>query len=194
MFFLPYEIFKVQAVRGLLSGYKIPIGKAVANKERTGAMQKSSRDIAGVIAPPPLIYLGSLIAGFAIQARLPLPLLLPKGLRRFLGSLLLGGAIMLIAGAMRKFQQAETSYHPDEPTTTLIREGPYRLTRNPLYLSLTMLYTAIALFGNAFWVIALLPVLVRVINHGVIEHEERYLERKFGDQYRQYKERVPRWF
>ena len=157
-------------------------------------MQKSSRDIAGVIAPPPLIYLGGLITGFAIQARLPLPLLLPKGLRRFLGSLLLGGSIALIAGAMRKFQQAETSYHPNEPTTTLISEGPYRLTRNPLYLSLTMLYTAIALFGDAFWVMALLPVIVRVMNYGVIEREEHYLERKFGDQYLQYKGRTPRWF
>lgn len=157
-------------------------------------MQKSSRDIAGVIAPPPLIYLGGLIAGFAIQARLPLPLLLPKGLRRLLGSLLLGGAIALIVGAMRRFQQAKTSYHPDEPTTTLISEGPYRLTRNPLYLSLTMLYTAIALFGDAFWVMALLPVIVRIMNCGVIEREEHYMERKFGGQYRQYKERTPRWF
>ncbi len=159
-------------------------------------MQKHSRDsdIAGVVAPPPLIYLGGLIIGFAIQARLPLPLLLPKGLRRLLGGLLLGGAVLLIVGAMRRFQQAGTPYNPEEPTTALISEGPYQVTRNPLYLSLTMLYTAIALFGDAFWVMALLPVVIRVMNRGVIEREEHYLERKFGDQYQQYKERVPRWF
>ena len=156
--------------------------------------KKSSRDIAGVIAPPPLIYLGGLIAGFAIQARLPLPLLLPKGLRRFLGSLLLGGAIALIVGALRTFQRAGTSVSPNEPTTAFTSEGPYRVTRNPLYLSLTMLYTAIALFGDAFWVMALLPVIIRVMNYGVIEREEHYLERKFGDQYQHYKESTPRWF
>ncbi|HEY7416052.1 MAG TPA: isoprenylcysteine carboxylmethyltransferase family protein [Ktedonobacteraceae bacterium] len=157
-------------------------------------MQKNSRDTAGVIAPPPLIYLGSLIIGFAIQARLPLPLLLPKTLRRFLGSLLLGGSVVLTAGALRTFQKAGASVNPAMPTSELVCEGPYQVIRHPLYLSLTMFYTAIALFGDAFWVMALLPIIIRIMNRGVIEREEGYLERKFGDRYRQYKERVPRWF
>lgn len=156
-------------------------------------MQENSQDVAGVIAPPPLIYLGGLIVGFALQARFPL-LWLPKTIRRFLGSLLLAGAVILMALAARMFQGAGTAINPTVSTTTLVTSGPYQVTRNPLYLSLTMFYTAIALLGGTFWAIALLPIVIRLMNKGVIEREEIYLERKFGDQYRQYKEHVPRWF
>jgi protein-S-isoprenylcysteine O-methyltransferase Ste14 len=91
-------------------------------------------------------------------------------------------------------KQAGTNINPTQPTTALVTKGPYLISRNPLYLGLTMLYTGIALLSNLFWSILLLPVIVRIINEGVIAREERYLENKFGEQYKKYKERVPRWF
>ena len=75
----------------------------------------------------------------------------------------------------------------------LVTEGPFHYTRNPAYLSLTMIYTAIATLANALWAIVLLPIALLVTQRGVIEREERYLERKFGEEYLNYKARVRRW-
>jgi protein-S-isoprenylcysteine O-methyltransferase Ste14 len=150
-------------------------------------------DRPGVIAPPPFIYLSGLLIGAGLQRQLPVPWL-PRPLRNFLGSTLLGSAIFIIALAFRNMKHAGTNVNPTQPTTTLVTTGPYLFSRNPLYLGLTMLYTGLALLGNLFWAVLLLPVILRIINQGVIAREERYLENKFGEQYRQYKERVPRWF
>jgi protein-S-isoprenylcysteine O-methyltransferase Ste14 len=72
-------------------------------------------------------------------------------------------------------------------------EGPFRHTRNPGYLSLTMIYAGLASLANALWAILLLPAALLVIQRGVIEREERYLERRFGEEYLRYKARVRRW-
>jgi protein-S-isoprenylcysteine O-methyltransferase Ste14 len=72
-------------------------------------------------------------------------------------------------------------------------EGPFRYTRNPAYLSMTMMYAGIAALRNALWAIVVLPVALLVIERGVIEREERYLEGKFGEEYLSYKARVRRW-
>lgn len=91
-------------------------------------------------------------------------------------------------------KQAGTNVNPTLPTTALVTKGPYLISRNPLYLGLAMLYAGIALLSNLFWAILLLPIVLRIVNQGVIAREERYLENKFGEQYISYKERVPRWF
>jgi protein-S-isoprenylcysteine O-methyltransferase Ste14 len=75
----------------------------------------------------------------------------------------------------------------------VVSEGPFRYTRNPAYLSMAMIYTAIASLANALWAIIMLPIALLVIQRGVIEREERYLERKFGEEYLRYKARVRRW-
>ncbi|MBA2391346.1 MAG: isoprenylcysteine carboxylmethyltransferase family protein, partial [Ktedonobacteraceae bacterium] len=75
----------------------------------------------------------------------------------------------------------------------LLVQGPYRFTRNPIYLSMTALYTGIALLANTLWPILFLPGVFFVMTRGVIEREEAYLERKFGSQYVAYKEKVRRW-
>jgi protein-S-isoprenylcysteine O-methyltransferase Ste14 len=75
----------------------------------------------------------------------------------------------------------------------MVTEGPFRYTRNPAYLSMAMIYAGISSLANALWAILLLPATLLVVQRGVIEREERYLERKFGEEYLRYKERVHRW-
>ncbi len=82
---------------------------------------------------------------------------------------------------------------PSEPTTALVTGGPYRLSRNPAYLADTLLYGAIALLADAAWALVPLPLVLAVIQYGVILREERYLERRFGQDYRNLQARTRRW-
>jgi protein-S-isoprenylcysteine O-methyltransferase Ste14 len=90
-------------------------------------------------------------------------------------------------------KRAGTNVDPREPTTAIVTGGPYRFTRNPLYLSMTLVYAGITALANALPAALLLPAVLAFMRRGVIEREERYLERKFGDEYMDYKARVRRW-
>ena len=90
-------------------------------------------------------------------------------------------------------RSAGTPISPEEPVSNLVTGGPFRYTRNPGYLSMAMIYAGLACLANALWAILLLPATLLVIQHGVIEREERYLKRKFGEEYLRYKARVQRW-
>ena len=102
-------------------------------------------------------------------------------------------ACLLVLSAFRLMRKAGTNVDPTQPTTALVVKGPFQLTRNPLYLSLTLIYSGIAMLMNALWAMLILPFVLLVMRLGVIDREERYLERKFGEEYRQYKARVRRW-
>ena len=80
-----------------------------------------------------------------------------------------------------------------EPTTAIVVHGPYRFTRNPMYVSLVGLYAGVTLFVNSAWPLILLPAVVLLVQRQVIAREEAYLEAKFGEEYRAYKARVRRW-
>jgi protein-S-isoprenylcysteine O-methyltransferase Ste14 len=155
-------------------------------------MSSDAQDKAGVVAPPPLIYLGPLIFGLLLNRRLPIPFL-PRRMARSLGWSLLGGGVLLIGWFEWVMRQARTSANPYKPVSHMVTQGPFRYTRNPAYLSMTMIYTGIASLANALWAILLLPVALQVVRRGVIEREERYLERKFGEEYLRYKAQVRRW-
>ncbi len=151
------------------------------------------QDNPGVIAPPPLIYLGALVLGLLFHLRFRVRFL-PLGWTRFLiGALLAGSSLLLGYSAFREMRSAQTSVNPHEPSTTIVTAGPYQFTRNPIYLSFTLLYTGIAVMINALGVMLLLPFVLITMRLGVIEREERYLERKFGAQYLRYKSMVRRW-
>jgi protein-S-isoprenylcysteine O-methyltransferase Ste14 len=105
----------------------------------------------------------------------------------FCSSWLVGGWFM------RTIQKAGTPIRTDRPVPRLVTDGPFRYTRNPGYLGLTMLYAGIAVLRNALWAILLLPLVLYVIQRQVIGREERYLERTFGDEYLAYKAQVRRW-
>lgn len=150
------------------------------------------RDNAGVVAPPPLIYLGALTLGLLLDKKLPVPFL-PRNIARALGwSLLVGGA-SLMGWFFFTMRRADTPIDPREPVSNLATDGPFRYTRNPAYLSMTMIYAGLSSLANALSCILLLPAVLLIIQRGVIEREERYLERKFGEKYLRYKEHVRRW-
>jgi protein-S-isoprenylcysteine O-methyltransferase Ste14 len=151
-------------------------------------------DVAGVIALPPLIFLGFLAAAAVLEAVVPLPLLTAHALARYLaGAALATCGVVIIAMGTRRFLAAGTNIPPTLPTTALVVDGIYRRTRNPLYLGTALIYLGLGVAAGSLWAIALVVPLLWVINVGVVAREERYLERKFGDAYRAYKARVRRW-
>jgi protein-S-isoprenylcysteine O-methyltransferase Ste14 len=155
-------------------------------------VNSNTQDKAGIIAPPPLIYLAGFGMGLLLHRLLPMALL-PEGLARILGWSLIIAALALAALSLRVLVRAGTSVDPYKPTTALVTAGPYRYSRNPLYLSLTAIYMGVALVMNVLWPLPLLPLVLWIIQRGVIAREESYLERKFGEAYLCYKARTPRW-
>jgi protein-S-isoprenylcysteine O-methyltransferase Ste14 len=152
----------------------------------------AGRDAPGVIAPPPLIYIAGLAIGFVLEALLPSPST-PDTLAWSLGSALVIGGVALAVSFITVFRRAHTPVNPGEATTRIVTTGPYRLSRNPGYLGMALAYAGIAVLTGALWAFAsLLPTLI-LVDRGVIAREERYLERKFGDEYLRYKNRTGRW-
>jgi protein-S-isoprenylcysteine O-methyltransferase Ste14 len=152
----------------------------------------AGRDISGVIAPPPFVFLAGLAVGFGLEALLP-GSSVPDALAWILGGVLLLAGLALLFSFERTFTQKKTPANPWRPTTAIATDGPYRLTRNPAYVGMALVYLGIALLSQALWVLVPLPFVLAIIDRGVIAREERYLERKFGQEYLDYKGRVRRW-
>lgn len=156
--------------------------------------RSSSSETAGVVAPPPLLYLGALAIGLGLDRLLALPgLPLAPELRLLLAGALGVAALSLGLSAIRGFRRAGTHVEPWKPSGALVVEGPYRFTRNPMYLGLALIYLGIALAADGLATLLLLAPLLVVVRYGVIGREERYLEARFGQSYRDYRTRVRRW-
>jgi protein-S-isoprenylcysteine O-methyltransferase Ste14 len=157
-----------------------------------GSNPTPERDISGVVAPPPLIFLAGLGIGFALEALLP-GSSVPDAVAWILGGALLLAGLVLLFWFEQAFTRKKTPANPWRPTTAIATDGPYRITRNPAYVGMALVYIGIALCSHALWVLLPLPVVLAIIDRGVITREERYLERKFGQEYLDYKRRVRRW-
>lgn len=154
----------------------------------------STGDTPGVIAPPPVLFGGALAIGAALDFwLLRVPTGLPVSLRLGAGAVLAAVAGWLIAGAFRGFRRAGTAVEPWRPSTALVTGGVYRHTRNPIYLAMALLYAGLALAIDSVMALVLLPPLLALVQAGVVLREERYLERRFGDEYRRYRASVRRW-
>jgi protein-S-isoprenylcysteine O-methyltransferase Ste14 len=152
----------------------------------------STTDTAGVVVRPPVLYLGSLIAGGLLDLVFPAPL--PEhALRLPAAGLLLVVGVALLIVCFRRFTAAGTNVPTWLPTTALVISGPYRFSRNPIYVALTLAYLGLALGYGSWWPLVLLAPLLIVMRYGVIGREERYLEARFGDAYRAYRSSVRRW-
>ena len=153
-----------------------------------------SEDHAGVRFPPPFIYLSFLVAGLLLSRVRPLTVV-PAFYATVFGIafIVVAIAIAVAVAGFRELRRHETTVRPDQPSSTIVNSGPYRFTRNPLYLSLATLYLGIGLWTNSLWVILLLVPLVFVMTRQVIAREEAYLERAFGDTHLNYKSQARRW-
>jgi protein-S-isoprenylcysteine O-methyltransferase Ste14 len=191
------------ALLGILFGMRVAMQAAAGSTaaaprpdgaEASAAGGSGAPDVAGVIALPPLIFLGFLVAAVVLEAVVPLPVLAAQALARYLvGAALAAAGFVIIFAAAGRFVAAGTNIPPNLPTTALVVDGIYGRTRNPLYLGTTLVYLGLSVAAGSLWAIVLVVPLLWVINIGVIAREERYLERKFGDAYRAYKARVRRW-
>jgi protein-S-isoprenylcysteine O-methyltransferase Ste14 len=149
-------------------------------------------DNAGVRFPPPLIYLAFFAVGMYVQRIAPRPLV-PAGEGRAVAVMLAAAWAVLHTWTVLCFHRVHTSVIPVRPTMALVVKGPFRLTRNPLYVGMVLLYAAASLWLNALWPLVLLLPLIVIIQTYAIAREERYLERKFGTAYVEYRRRVRRW-
>lgn len=152
------------------------------------------KDNPGVIAPPPLVFAGILLLGLAIDFVLVrVRTGFPEMPRYALFSFLIVAAAALIAAAFGRFRRAGTHVEPWKPSTAIVTDGVYRFTRNPIYLGMALAYVGLALAADSLIALVLLAPALVVMSTGVIAREERYLEGKFGDEYRRYKASVRRW-
>ena len=148
-------------------------------------------EVPGILAPPPLLYAVPLALGIYLQHVRP-QALLPAGAGRPLGIILVAFGFIGMAGVLA-FRRAGTSPNPWRPTTSLVLTGPYRWTRNPMYVGMTLLYLGTTAWVNTVWPLIPLPFILLVMQRGVIAREEAYLDARFGDDYRSYKGKVRRW-
>jgi protein-S-isoprenylcysteine O-methyltransferase Ste14 len=150
------------------------------------------KDRAGVIVPPPLIYLTSVLVGVFLDYIWPLQMPLAS-IATWVGMTLMLASGLLSIAAHREFRRAGTPVNPNEPTSAIVRTGPYRVSRNPLYVALSLLQVGVGLWLENVWIVAMLPPALVVMWWGVVAREERYLVQKFGQEYLDYKSSVHRW-
>jgi protein-S-isoprenylcysteine O-methyltransferase Ste14 len=150
---------------------------------------------AGVIVRPPLLYLAALLAGFVLDRLLRLPFPVPGVdlVHWIVGGLLILIGLALAVAGIRNFSTAGTPVRSIEPTRALVTTGVHGWSRNPIYLGLFLLYGGIGIAAKSPWILILALPLAITIRYGVVAREETYLERRFGDAYRDYKARVRRW-
>ena len=165
----------------------------------------ANRDTPGVIAPPPLIYLGFLLVGWTIfrfanpevlgeAARwLKLGFGLETQTRRIISLPLIIGGLLLDGAAAGYFRRLGTAVEPWKPSTVLGTDGLYRFSRNPIYLGFAITYAGLAIAMDSVLVLVLLIPCLWVVDRFVIQREERYLAAKFGADYDAYRARVRRW-
>jgi protein-S-isoprenylcysteine O-methyltransferase Ste14 len=155
-------------------------------------MTDAAADHAKVALPPPFIFFGYLLSALVLELVVPFPPPWPTPLRILGGALLLAG-LLLGAAAFSEMRKAHTTPDARRPTTALVTGGPYRLTRNPIYLGFVCIFLGSTLLVGTLWGILLSPFLIGTITRWIIHAEESYLEGKFKDRYRAYCARVRQW-
>ncbi len=154
-------------------------------------MSKERVDAAGMTIPPPILYAAPLSVGLLLERRVPL-LSLPRTPAHVLGVVLLVVGFAFGAWARLLFLFRGTSVVPIRPSTVIVAEGPFRVSRNPIYVSFTAIYVGIAVLCRSVWPLIFLPLVLFAISKQV-RREELYLERRFGAEYVDYKNSVRRW-
>jgi protein-S-isoprenylcysteine O-methyltransferase Ste14 len=150
---------------------------------------------AGVAVRPPLLFLSGLVLGAIAGWLLPLDAgaALAGPSRWIAGAAVVVLGAALLAWAFRLFRASGTPVPTSRPTNAIVTDGPYRFSRNPIYLGLSLVYIGIALGFGLWWALALLPLLWIILHFGVVRREEAYLEARFGEAYKTYRNRTHRY-
>lgn len=142
---------------------------------------------------PPVVALLCIGIAYLLGRFILLPFAAPAILR-YIGVILTIAGFLLGIGAFIEFQKAQTTLDPHGSTSQLVTSGVYRFSRNPIYLGFLLIVIGLPLYFGLFWGIVMAPVFIFLMNHLVIQHEEDYLQGKFGEAYAGYTSRVRRWF
>ena len=154
----------------------------------------TTTDSAGVKFPPPLIFLAFLLSGYLLGQQVgPESLGLPVDIRRGIAFVLVIMGLLVDGVAVASLRRKGTAPEPWKPTSALVDTGLFAMSRNPIYLGFTLTYGGFAVAMDSAIALGLLLPLLIVIDRFVIAREEAYLERQFGETYRQYKQKVRRW-
>jgi protein-S-isoprenylcysteine O-methyltransferase Ste14 len=167
--------------------------------ENPAAPDPNDTGTAGIIARPPILLLGAILLGFALDHLIPLRRPIPGTAMAhtvsafFAGTLILIGVAVFAAG-IRNFSRAGTPVQGTRPTRALVTTGIYGWSRNPIYVGMLFFLIGTGVAVRSLWILLLAVPLAITFRYGVIAREEAYLDRRFGDAYRDYKARVRRWF
>jgi protein-S-isoprenylcysteine O-methyltransferase Ste14 len=152
-----------------------------------------TQDVANFgFARPPFVYLTAILGGVGLDLVRPLPWL-PTGIGAWVGVPFLIASLALFFASTRRFRAAGTPVPGNKPTSAIVQSGPYRFTRNPIYVAFSVLVLGIACWVNSIWLLGTLAAAVSLMSFVVIPREERYLERRFRAEYLEYKAKVRRW-
>lgn len=172
------------------------VASSVGMLQCDSEMMAEARDTPGVIAPPPLLAVGAVVIGLLLDWLLPayvIRVLLSYPERMVIGIVLVAAGLALVISANVAFREAGTNVEPWKPSLAIVTGGVFRWLRNPMYVGGVLLLVGLAVLLASDWTLVMTVAFVLVLHVGVVKREERYLEAKFGDAYRRYKEAVPRY-
>ncbi len=178
------------------SGEEVSAVCIIENKDysRKKESPQGNKDHANVVAPPPVIFAIVLVAGLLVNKIFPFAVMSDPGtLLKSVGNVLFVLAGLIMVPTTMLMASKKTALRPDRKTTTIISSGFFKYSRNPLYLALLLIFFGTALYVNSVWLLLCLPVLLIALERGAIIREEEYLERSFGEEYLEYKQKVRRW-
>jgi protein-S-isoprenylcysteine O-methyltransferase Ste14 len=152
----------------------------------------TSSENPGVAILPPVLYGGAFVAILVLQWIWPLKVV-RQPVAFSLGLVLSASALVIGAWGRRTMHGNGTNISPLKPAVSLVTTGPFRFSRNPLYVAITLLFVGFTLLLNSWWGVVLLAPVLAILHWGVVRREERYLQLKFGEQYTEYRSRVRRY-
>lgn len=158
-------------------------------------MQETAIRNPGVKFPPPLLFVAGFLVGWLLDRRWPHHIVSHEraGIAAAAGSVAIVAGLGIIAWALATFIHHRTAILPNQPAARIVRDGPFRWTRNPMYVSMVLLYLGLAMIMNALLPVFILPLVLYLLVRLVIRREERYLASAFGDEYAAYCRDVRRW-
>lgn len=141
--------------------------------------------------PPPLSFVVAISLGWLLQRRFGISFV-PTAFAPLLGGIVVAAGVVLTSLSVREFRRFQTSLRPDRPSTAVVQTGPYRYSRNPMYVSMVSVQLGVAIWLNNFWILLMLIPAI-VVTSVIIEKEERYLDTHLGTEYTSYRASVRRW-